>query len=554
MSAVQSRLAIRLFATFVWFTVLAGQFWRNLGGWWGFGVIAAIVIIGSVIGLRTQRVNARNRAAATELAAAIPAYANARANTAAAVTPTRATSHSAPAALTAVPNPASNSARASAQSAAPAAAQALAPAAPSSPPLAATSAAAVAAAAAAAASTPADDTPTDRDIARGHTYQAALAPALNWRKFPKTITAFLLLATLSFAWSYYPGASAVGLALQFITTLAALFLAVTLTWPELLRTLAGALRWVLALSLAFELFVAVVIQNPVLPFFVDYGTTKVPNAFYWSRGLLLGGGPIEGIVANRNLLGFIALLAVIVFAVQLRAHTVKRTSGLIWLALAVGMLVLTRSATVTVSILAVVAALVFALWARTLHDQHRRPLYAVAAAGLVGVAAISALFSHQIFTLLGRSSDLTGRFDIWASVTQLASERPVFGWGWVSYWAPWVEPFNDLAVRKGVTYLQAHNAWLDVWLQLGIVGVILFAALVFSTLWRAWFLAVDRPRLGVPNTEPFAVSALLPLLLLVALIAQSVAESRLLIESGWVILIVLAVVTKRQQHAPRPMP
>jgi O-antigen ligase len=402
--------------------------------------------------------------------------------------------------------------------------------------------------------TTADDHPTERDVARGRTYRAALAPPLNWRKFPKTITAFMLLAVLSIAWSYYPGASALGITLQVVTTLAALFLAVTLTWPELLRTLAGALRWVLALSLVFELFVAVVIQGAVLPFFVNYGTSHVPDAFYWSRGLLLSGGPIEGIVANRNLLGFVALLAVIVFTVQLRAQTVKREAGLIWLALAVGMLLLTRSATVTVALVAVVAALYFALWARRVHDQHRRPLYVVAAASVLTVASTLALFSSQLFSLLGRSDDLTGRLDIWASVTQLALERPVFGWGWVSYWVPWVEPFNDLAVRKGVTYLQAHNAWLDVWLQLGIVGVILFAALVFSTLWRAWFLAVDRPRLGVHDTAPFAVSALLPLLLLVALIAQSMAESRMLVESGWVILIVLAVVTKRQQHAPRPMP
>ncbi|TFB74182.1 O-antigen ligase domain-containing protein [Cryobacterium glaciale] len=488
MSVVQSRLVIRLFATFVWFTVLAGQFWRNLGGWWGFGAIAVIVVVGSIIGLSTQRTNARNRAAA------VPAHAG-----------------------VAAPSTAATSANTN-TTAAP------------------------------------DDTPTDRDIARGHTYRAALAPPLNWRKFPKTVTAFLLLATLSIAWSYYPGASALGITLQLITTLAALFLAVALTWPELLRTLAGALRWVLALSLGFELFVAVVMRNPVLPFFVDYGTDDVPSAFYWSRGLLLEGGPIEGIVANRNLLGFIALTAVIVFIVQLKAHTVKRNAGLVWLALAVGMLLLTRSATVTVSLVAVVAALLFALWARTVHDQHRRPLYVVAAASVLAVGAALALFSSQLFGLLGRSDDLTGRFDIWASVTQLALERPVFGWGWVSYWVPWVEPFNDLAVRKGVTYLQAHNAWLDVWLQLGVIGVILFAALVFSTLWRAWFLAVDRPRLGIQDTEPFAVSALLPLLLLAALIAQSIAESRLLIESGWVILIMLAVVTKRQQHAPRPMP
>ena len=153
----------------------------------------------------------------------------------------------------------------------------------------------------------------------------------------------------------------------------------------------------------------------------------------------------------------------------------------------------------------------------------------------------------MLLRALGKSEDLTGRFDIWNSVITLAAERPVFGWGWVSYWAPWVEPFNGLAVRKGVTYLQAHNAWLDVWLQLGILGVIVFAALVLSTLWRCWFFAVDRPRTGVVDDAPYAASALLPLLVIAALLAQSMAESRLLIEYGWVLLVVFAVFTKRAQ-------
>ena len=80
------------------------------------------------------------------------------------------------------------------------------------------------------------------------------------------------------------------------------------------------------------------------------------------------------------------------------------------------------------------------------------------------------------------------------AVAALAAERPVLGWGWVSYWAPWAAPFDTLAERKGVLYLQAHNAALDVWFQLGAVGLVLFTALVVSTLWRSWFRAVDRPR------------------------------------------------------------
>ncbi|TFD29414.1 O-antigen ligase family protein [Cryobacterium cryoconiti] len=434
MPAVQSRFVVRTFATLVFFSALAGQFWRSLFGWWGYGAIALVIVAGGIVAL------------------------------------------------------------------------------------------------------------------------VKLKPDWMWPRFPKSLIGFLGLATLSLAWSFYLGASLIGVTLQWATTATALFLALCLTWPELLRTLAAALRWILALSLAFELIVAVFVRQAVLPFWVDYSGQDVPQSFYWSRGILLQGGPIEGIVANRNLLGFVALIAVIVFAVQLAAGTVRRGAAWAWLGTAVLVLLLTRSATVVFAAAAVDLALLFALWARRRSPEGRRPVYLAAAASVVvGGAGVVAL-TPWLLTLLGKSADLTGRLDIWRSVTELAVERPVFGWGWVSYWAPWVEPFQGLAVRRGVTYLQAHNAWLDVWLQLGILGLIVFAALVLSTLWRCWFLAVDRPRRGLADTEPFAASALLPLLLLVALLAQSLAESRILIESGWLLLVVLAVTTKRQQATNARMP
>ena len=101
-------------------------------------------------------------------------------------------------------------------------------------------------------------------------------------------------------------------------------------------------------------------------------------------------------------------------------------------------------------------------------------------------------------------------------------------------------------MRKGVTYLQAHNAWLDVWLQLGVVGLVIFILLVATTLKRSWFLAVDRPRdRGLRRLSRTRALTLLPLLLIAALIAQSAAESRMLVEAGWMLLVVISVKTKR---------
>ncbi len=129
-----------------------------------------------------------------------------------------------------------------------------------------------------------------------------LRPSYDWRQFPKALALFLLFATASLAWSFYPGASALGLLAQWCTTFAAVFLALCFTWADLLRALGWAFRWILGLSLLFELFVATVIRRPVLPFWTDYGHGKLPEAFYWSRGLIFHGGQIQGILRNSNLL------------------------------------------------------------------------------------------------------------------------------------------------------------------------------------------------------------------------------------------------------------
>ncbi|SIN70571.1 O-antigen ligase family protein [Agromyces cerinus] len=427
---------IGAYATFALFTVLAGQFWRNLLGWWGFGIVAAVVLIGAIVMVVQVR------------------------------------------------------------------------------------------------------------------------PSWIWRRVPKSTLVFVLLATVSIAWSFYPGASALGVAITLATTFTAVALVLCLNWTQFVRCLGGALKWVLGLSLAFELWVAIFVGGPLLPNFPDFEVTgeKLPMAFYWSRGLLFHGGPIEGIVASRNLLAMVALLGLIVFGAMLAAGSVRRGSGIAWIVVAGLVFALTRSATIILVAVIVLVALGFALWARRVGPEHRRGVYWTAAAALVAAVTALIVFWDRLLDLFGKSEDLTGRFDIWNSVVGLAVERPWFGWGWVGYWVPWVEPFEELAVRKGVTYLQAHNAWLDVWMQLGVIGVIAFASIVIGAMWRSWFLAVDRPMDASGRPLPHSAAALVPLLLLVALVGQSFAESRLLIESGWLLLIAIAWSTKRRQWEHEPLP
>jgi O-antigen ligase len=367
---------------------------------------------------------------------------------------------------------------------------------------------------------------------------------VDLRRLPLALLGFLALATLSLAWSAYPGATAIGLAATFATTILAVFLATLFDWTEVLSALRTTIRIILGASLVFEFIVSAFIGARVLPLWVDYShLEKIPAAFYWSRNLLFEGGRIQGIVGNANILAMIALLGLILFVIRLVARQGSPIWNTFWVIVSVGTLALTRSSTVIVATIAVALVAAFALLVRATSGR-TRTIVTLSGLGL-GVAAVTVviLARETLLELLGKSADLTNRLDIWESVSELALQRPVAGWGWVSWWNPWVEPFDDLAEFGGVLYLQAHNAWLDVFLQLGILGLIVFLALTLSTLLRSWLLATDSQLSRVERRAIQWPTTMAPLLLLAALLVQSLTESRMLIEIGWALLVIIAIKT-----------
>lgn len=371
----------------------------------------------------------------------------------------------------------------------------------------------------------------------------------RWEWLPFPLVGFLALATLSIAWSQYRSATAIGVLSTWMTVAVAVALAIAFSWAEILRALATAMRFLLGLSFLFEFVVSAFIKHPILPLVpppgVDYSTYEtIPKLMYWSRDLLFEGGKIQGIVGNSSLLAFAALIGLITFSVQFAARSAHRGWSAVWILVAASTIVLTRSPTVYVALLVIVGALVVVLLLRHTTGVVKAVVYAAATAAVAAAVAVASFASEQLLALVGKSADLTGRVDIWNAVIELAAQRPVAGWGWVSFWVPWVAPFDNLAFAGGVRQLHAHNAWIDIYLQLGILGLIVFGALALSTGVRAWQIAIssEKREPGVPGG--FRTITLLPLLLLLALLVHSVAESRLLVEYGLVMLALIAVKTK----------
>lgn len=402
-------------------------------------------------------------------------------------------------------------------------------------------------------------------------------PQMRILHLPYLLLGFAAWCWCSALWSRYPAETLLAATIQLITVVNALMMAVSLERFQFLRALGVAMRGLIYGSLAFELLAAILAPNGVLPPIYLHTDTlsrllgegapstpdSIPGSFYWTHSAMFIGGPVQGLMGNRNLLAFVAVLAIIATAAEWADGIIDRLRAIAGLSAAALAILLTDSATAYVSLLFVGLGVALVAIGRRLQRRHRWMLYGSVGLVLIVGATVVITNNNEIFALMNRSSDMSGRGTIWRAVLELGSASPWVGIGWISYWAPWIPEFSNLAVFDGVAYHQAHNAFLDVWMQTGAFGVLAFTALVITALIRTWWLAIDphdvplvRAVMRQRSHAHPSFAAAVPFLLMVALVVQAMTESRLLIEGNWMLLVYLAIFAKfRSANAPhRPRP
>ena len=368
-------------------------------------------------------------------------------------------------------------------------------------------------------------------------------PSVTLREVPWELWAVLGWMTLSIIWSAYAAVSALAVFSQLATTAFALFLVGMFSWRHLLRIFSNVIRFILATSLIFEFIAAAIIRGPIAPIFKNYEGDKPPaEAYYWIQGNLFDGDRIQGIVGNSNLLAFVGMLGLVTFAVEYAIIGTQRWISAVSFIAAFGTVLLARSAGIGFAMTAVAVAAIVSIAAEGKDRDTRHKYYRIAwaFAGTVGVIVL--FYRAEVFEFFGKSPDMTGRSGIWKLVLGLIGQRPVAGWGWTGHWMPGVEPFEGLVVIGKVPYYQAHNAYLDVAMQLGFIGAALFAIMLLITFVKLWRLAVRHT----------VALYLWPILVFMGLAVWSLTESRMLIEIGWVLLMVFVIKVNQPEEMLEP--
>ena len=346
---------------------------------------------------------------------------------------------------------------------------------------------------------------------------------IEWRGLlPISLFVFVGWASLSIIWSQYQWATLAGLAYLVVFTLLALYVALMRDTIQIVRAFGDVLRLVLGLSLVVEVVSGVLIDTPL--------------RFLSVQGNLAELGPIQGVLGTRNDLGIVAVIALITFGTEFRTRSVPRGLAIGSIVGAALALFLARSPVAYGVLIVVVAAGAVLYGLRRLPPERRRYWQFALLGSVIVVASVAWLFRSGIITLLGASSELNYRLDAWYRAWGLIGLHPLEGWGWIGTWRTEIPPFSLFADVSTRIESSAASAYVDVWLQLGLVGLVAFLVLLGLAFTRSWLLASRRK----------SVVYTWPALVLAALLTNSFAESSVLVEFGWLTFVVCAIKAAHQ--------
>lgn len=293
-----------------------------------------------------------------------------------------------------------------------------------------------------------------------------LVSPIEFPKYPWTeilpLALLCLAPILSTLWSAAPQKTITDAATLLILGLLAIAISKYLDFDQRMRIIGQTLAALIVLSLL------VVIISPTYGLDVD------------SRGVAW-----RGIFSNKNSLGRVAAIELFVsIFLFLRTARVQR---MFWLIVAlVSLYVLINSGSQTALVAALVGVASVALSSLYKVLPHRAvPVATILIGGYVGLSALVPLIGPRIAGFVSRDPTLTGRTTLWNLANVFADQKPILGWGFGAVWQ--LDGGVGQTISRSLSFQpgSAHNGIIDLRLQLGIFGVLLFAIGLWVLLLQA---------------------------------------------------------------------
>jgi len=275
----------------------------------------------------------------------------------------------------------------------------------------------------------------------------------------KLAFALPVLAIISTVWSQEPARTAAFAIMAVINTLFAIYLTERLR-PDQQVSLFLLAGTVLALSSLL-----------VVALFPNAGVDHKNAAVGW-----------QGVFPHKNVCAIVMISFLLPALCTSFTGSFAQTRRVLYFFLLLALIVGTTSRTGwIVSFLCILCVSLLKLL-RRIHKVERTLLLLILPLAAVVVIWLVLANSSEILALLGKSRTLTGRTAIWAAVIQSIVKRPFLGFGYDAFWIGFKGEAVNLAVAAGFVGLgNAENGVLQLWLEVGLVGVAILLIMLMRT-------------------------------------------------------------------------
>lgn len=224
----------------------------------------------------------------------------------------------------------------------------------------------------------------------------------------------------------------------------------------------------LAATLAVPSAIAAIAFVSIIVYFADPSLGRMSE---WQDGAYVIGSRLSGIVGTPNAMGETAALGLVLLAMNWREIGRRLGSSIPFLFCLVcgSALIMSNSRTSMFSVAAI-------LGINGMMRTRYLPLIALLGIGALFCVLVLVPYSEQVMIALSRSGEIseietgTTRAQIWDTVIKLANMKYWSGWGYAS--SVFVLP--NYAAYMGQAPPHAHNIVLQLWLTVGMIGVVVF--------------------------------------------------------------------------------
>jgi O-antigen ligase len=181
---------------------------------------------------------------------------------------------------------------------------------------------------------------------------------------------------------------------------------------------------------------------------------------------------MRGVFAQKNQMGQSMLLATTWFIYRLFDNPKSVVRPLLCLALLYVCIFMNKSATSLV--IAIIAASVGAIFWSEANWRRRMLVVYLLVVAFIFAVALAVIDTAQLLAVLNRDPSFTGRFPLWGYSLQAVFDRPWLGYGFSGFWnedSPVVQTIWAALDWKAPS---AHNGYIDILLQIGFVGMVLY--------------------------------------------------------------------------------